>query len=84
MSVIGPRPTLRYQVEQYDPHQRRRLDVRPGLTGWAQIHMEDDASVEDAPEKIQYDLYYTKNRSLVLDLLIVIKTLFTILRREGR
>jgi len=38
MSVIGPRPTLRYQVEQYDEHQRRRLDIRPGLTGWAQVH----------------------------------------------
>ena len=61
-----------------------RLLVPPGITGWAQVNMEDDAAVEDAPEKMQYDLYYIKNRSLVLDLLIILKTIFTILRREGR
>ena len=87
MSFIGPRPerpAYVLELKQKIPFYEMRLLVPPGITGWAQIHMEDDASVEDAPEKIQYDLYYTKNRSLVLDLLIVIKTLFTILRREGR
>ena len=48
MSVIGPRPTLRYQVEQYDEHQRRRLEIRPGLTGWAQIHGRRDAALGEA------------------------------------
>ena len=60
MSVIGPRPTLRYQVEQYDEHQRRRLDIRPGLTGWAQVH--GRASLPWA-ERIDLDVWYVENRS---------------------
>lgn len=87
MSFIGPRPERPEYVKHLKekiPFYEMRLLVPPGITGWAQIHMENDASVEDAPEKMQYDLYYTKNRSLILDLLIAIKTLFTILRREGR
>lgn len=87
MSFIGPRPERPEYVsllKQKIPFYEMRLLVPPGITGWAQIHMDNDASVEDAPEKIQYDLYYIKNRSLVLDLLIVIKTVFTLLQREGR
>lgn len=87
MSFIGPRPERPEYVRELKlkiPFYEMRLLVPPGITGWAQIHMEDDASVEDAPEKMQYDLYYIKNRSLVLDLLISLKTIFTILRREGR
>ena len=61
-----------------------RLLVLPGITGWAQVNMENDASVEDAPEKMQYDLYYIKNRSFMLDLLIMLRTTFTLLRRQGR
>ena len=60
MSVIGPRPTLRYQVEQYDEDQRRRLDVRPGLTGWAQVH--GRASLPWA-ERIELDVWYVEHRS---------------------
>lgn len=87
MSFIGPRPERPGYIEELKlkiPFYEMRLIVTPGITGWAQIHMEDDASVEDAPEKLQYDLYYIKNRSMVLDLLISLKTIFTILRREGR
>jgi exopolysaccharide biosynthesis polyprenyl glycosylphosphotransferase len=87
MSFIGPRPERPEYVQKLKekiPFYEMRLLVPPGITGWAQIHMENDASVEDAPEKLQFDLYYIKNRSMILDLLITIKTLFTILRREGR
>ena len=87
MSFVGPRPErpeyvakLKEKVPFYD----MRLLVRPGITGWAQINMENDASVEDAPEKMQYDLYYIKNRSLTLDLLILMRTIFAILGRKGR
>ncbi len=87
MSFIGPRPERpEYvaQLKQKTPFYEMRLLVPPGITGWAQIHMENDASVEDATEKLQYDLYYIKNRAPLLDLLIALKTMFTLLRREGR
>ena len=87
MSFIGPRPERPEYVEEFKiktPFYETRLLVPPGLTGWAQINMENDASVEDAPEKMQYDLYYIKNRSFVLDLLIGLRTIFTILQRQGR
>ena len=71
MAIIGPRPTLRYQVEQYDPHQRRRLDVKPGITGWAQIH--GRASLP-WPERIELDVWYVEHRSWTTDLLILLRT----------
>ena len=71
MSMIGPRPTLRYQVEQYDEHQRRRLDVRPGLTGWAQVN--GRASLPWA-ERIELDVWYVEHRSPLLDLKILART----------
>ncbi len=71
MSVIGPRPTLRYQVEQYDERQRHRLDVRPGITGWAQIH--GRAALPWA-ERIELDLWYVRHRSWKTDLLILLRT----------
>ena len=71
MSVIGPRPTLRYQVEQYDERQRHRLDVKPGITGWAQIH--GRAALPWA-ERIELDLWYVENRSAWLDLKILART----------
>lgn len=83
MSVIGPRPTLRYQVERYDERQRRRLEVKPGLTGWAQINYPYGASVEDARVKLEYDLYYAKNYSPFLDLLILLQTVRVVLWPEG-
>ena len=87
MSFVGPRPERPEYVEELKtrvPFYEMRLLVLPGITGWAQISMENDASVEDAPEKMQYDLYYIKNRSLGLDLAILLKTFFTILKRQGR
>jgi lipopolysaccharide/colanic/teichoic acid biosynthesis glycosyltransferase len=71
MSVIGPRPTLRYQVERYTPHQRRRLDVKPGITGWAQVH--GRAALPWA-ERIELDVWYAEHRSPWLDLKILAKT----------
>ncbi len=71
MSVIGPRPTLRYQVERYDDRQRKRLDVRPGLTGWAQIHGRATLPWE---ERIELDVWYVENRSPLVDLKILLRT----------
>jgi len=71
MSVIGPRPTLRYQVEQYDERQRRRLDVKPGITGWAQIN--GRAALPWA-DRIALDVWYVEHRSPRLDLRILART----------
>jgi lipopolysaccharide/colanic/teichoic acid biosynthesis glycosyltransferase len=71
MSMIGPRPTLRYQVERYDDRQRRRLDVKPGITGWAQVH--GRAALPWA-ERIELDIFYVEHRSQLLDLKILLKT----------
>jgi lipopolysaccharide/colanic/teichoic acid biosynthesis glycosyltransferase len=71
MSVIGPRPTLRYQVERYAPRQRRRLEVKPGITGWAQVH--GRAALPWA-ERIELDVWYVEHRSPWLDLKILAKT----------
>jgi lipopolysaccharide/colanic/teichoic acid biosynthesis glycosyltransferase len=75
MSVIGPRPTLRYQVERYDERQRRRLEVKPGITGWAQVH--GRASLPWA-ERIELDVWYVEHRSPWLDLRILAKTPFAL------
>jgi lipopolysaccharide/colanic/teichoic acid biosynthesis glycosyltransferase len=71
MSVIGPRPTLRYQVERYTEQQRRRLDVKPGITGWAQTH--GRASLPWA-ERIELDVFYVENRTPWVDLKILART----------
>ena len=71
MSVIGPRPTLRYQVEQYDERQRHRLDVKPGITGWAQIN--GRAALPWA-DRIELDVWYVEHRSPRLDLRILART----------
>lgn len=87
MSLIGPRPerpefisSLRDRIPFYE----ERLLIRPGLTGWAQVNFPYGASVEDTMEKLQYDLFYIKNRSLWLDLSIALKTIKTILSAKGR
>ncbi len=87
MSLIGPRPERPEFVEELKkqiPHYMMRLLVRPGLSGWAQINFPYGASVEDAMEKLQYDLYYIKNRSLGLDISTALKTLFIMISRSGR
>ncbi len=71
MSLIGPRPTLRYQVEKYTAHQRKRLDVRPGLTGWAQIH---GRATLPWDERIDLDVWYVEHRSPRVDLKILLRT----------
>jgi lipopolysaccharide/colanic/teichoic acid biosynthesis glycosyltransferase len=71
MSIIGPRPTLAYQVERYTPRQRRRLEVKPGITGWAQIHGRARLPWED---RIELDVWYVENRSPWLDLKILART----------
>jgi lipopolysaccharide/colanic/teichoic acid biosynthesis glycosyltransferase len=71
MSIVGPRPTLRYQVEKYTPHQRRRLEVRPGLTGWAQVNGRAELPWE---KRIELDVWYVEHRSAGLDLRILLRT----------
>jgi lipopolysaccharide/colanic/teichoic acid biosynthesis glycosyltransferase len=71
MSVIGPRPTLRYQVERYTERQRRRLSIKPGLTGWAQIHGRAALSWDD---RIELDVWYVEHRSALVDLKILLRT----------
>ena len=71
LAIVGPRPTLKAQVDQYTARQRRRLEVKPGITGWAQVH--GRASLP-WPERIELDVWYVENRSLVLDLRILART----------
>lgn len=76
MSLVGPRPTLPYQVEQYDDVQRRRLEVPPGVTGWAQIHGRNSLPW---PRRIELDVWYADHWSLWLDLEILLKTVPVVL-----
>ena len=80
MSVVGPRPTLAYQVERYDDHQRRRLAVRPGLTGLAQVNGRNSLSWGD---RIDLDVRYVEEQSLRTDLAILAATARTILSGDG-
>jgi lipopolysaccharide/colanic/teichoic acid biosynthesis glycosyltransferase len=73
MSLVGPRPTFAYQVERYDDTQRRRLKIRPGITGWAQISGRNTISW---PERIELDVWYVENATLWLDLRILLKTVW--------
>jgi len=81
MSLVGPRPTFRYQVEKYNDFQRKRLLVKPGITGWALIHGRNLLSWE---ERIKYDVWYVENWSLWLDFKILLKSLYLIfIKKEG-
>ena len=80
MSVVGPRPTLVAQVDEYTPHQRRRLEVKPGLTGWAQVN--GRAGIPWA-ERIELDVWYVEHRSLGLDLRILARTARLLLTGHG-
>jgi lipopolysaccharide/colanic/teichoic acid biosynthesis glycosyltransferase len=79
MSLVGPRPVPLPHLERYDARQRRRLEVRPGLTGWAQIH--GRASLP-WPERLELDLWYVEHRSLALDARILARTAGVLLRRD--
>lgn len=86
MSFVGPRPERPYFVNELSkeiPWYQSRHSVKPGITGWAQIRYPYGASVEDARRKLQYDLYYAKNHSLFLDLLILFQTAQVVLFRRG-
>lgn len=80
MSVVGPRPTLAYQAERYDDHQRRRLDVRPGLTGLAQVSGRNSLTWA---ERIEYDVRYVEEQGVATDLRLLARTVRTILSGEG-
>jgi exopolysaccharide biosynthesis polyprenyl glycosylphosphotransferase len=86
MSLVGPRPERPVFVEQLTeqiPFYGQRHVVKPGLTGWAQVRYTYGASVEEAMQKLQYDLFYIKNQSLALDLYVILKTIKIVILRRG-
>ena len=80
MSIVGPRPTIQAQVDQYTPLQRRRLEVKPGLTGWAQIN---GRATLPWHERIELDVWYVDHRTLRLDMAILWKTVRLLVTGEG-
>ncbi len=80
MSLVGPRPLLMEYLPLYNEFQKKRHDVRPGITGWAQVNGRNDISWQ---RKFEMDMYYVKNQSLGLDLKVLFLTLNAIIRREG-
>lgn len=80
MSIVGPRPTVMSQVARYTPFQRRRLEVKPGMAGWAWIHGRNRLTWN---EKIELDIWYVDHWSLWLDLKIFFKAFLLLFRREG-
>ena len=86
MSLVGPRPERPYFVEQLTqeiPFYALRHSVKPGVTGWAQVRYPYGATVEDSQEKLQYDLYYVKNHTLFLDLVVLMETVSVVLTGKG-
>jgi lipopolysaccharide/colanic/teichoic acid biosynthesis glycosyltransferase len=80
MSLVGPRPLLMEYVPLYTPEQARRMDVRPGITGWAQVNGRNAISWE---EKFKLDVWYVENRTLWLDLKILWMTVFKVVKKDG-
>jgi lipopolysaccharide/colanic/teichoic acid biosynthesis glycosyltransferase len=86
MSFVGPRPERLFFVDELAkqiPYYSVRHSVKPGITGWAQVRYRYGASLDDAIEKLQYDLYYAKNHTLFLDLVILIATVEVVLWGRG-
>jgi lipopolysaccharide/colanic/teichoic acid biosynthesis glycosyltransferase len=86
MSFVGPRPERPEFVDELTkqiPFYRQRHVVRPGLTGWAQVRYTYGASVEDALQKLQYDLFYIKHLAISFDLFIIFSTIKTVILRKG-
>jgi exopolysaccharide biosynthesis polyprenyl glycosylphosphotransferase len=86
MSIIGPRPERPFFVEklsQQIPYYKRRLKVRPGITGWAQVKHKYDETIEDVKIKLRYDLFYIENMSLRMDFKILFRTIFVVLLGKG-
>src|SRR5690625_2060920 len=80
MSLVGPRPLLMEYLALYDEEQSRRHEIKPGITGWAQVNGRNNISWD---KKFQFDTWYVENQSLLLDIRILWKTVFKILKREG-
>ena len=80
MSIVGPRPTVAVQVDRYTPRQRRRLEVKPGITGWAQVNGRASISW---PDRIELDVWYVDHRSLWLDLKILARTARLLVSGQG-
>ena len=80
MSLIGPRPLLVQYLPLYSERQKRRHEVRPGITGWAQVNGRNAISWE---EKFEYDVWYVENMSFILDIKILLKTIYNVFKREG-
>ena len=86
MSFVGPRPEREYFVEQLEriiPYYSERFTVKPGISGWAQVSYGYGDSVEDAIEKLNYDLFYIKNMSIFMDLMIILRTVKIVLFGKG-
>ena len=86
MSMVGPRPERKYftdDLESRIPYYAERFKVKPGVTGWAQVCYDYGATVEDAIEKLNYDLFYIKNLSITLDIVIILRTVKTVLFGRG-
>jgi lipopolysaccharide/colanic/teichoic acid biosynthesis glycosyltransferase len=80
MSIVGPRPTIQAQVDQYTPEQRRRLEVKPGITGWAQVNGRASLPWH---ERIELDVWYVEHRSLRLDVRILARTVWMLATGDG-
>ena len=86
MAIVGPRPERQFFVQELEeeiPHFRQRHLVKPGVTGWAQINYSYGASIDDAFVKLQFDLYYIKNRSLAMDIAILLRTVKVVVLQQG-
>jgi lipopolysaccharide/colanic/teichoic acid biosynthesis glycosyltransferase len=80
MSLVGPRPTIQVQVDRYTPHQRRRLEVKPGITGWAQVNGRTSLPWH---ERIELDVWYVDHHSLLLDVRILLRSLRLVFEGYG-
>ena len=86
MSIVGPRPERPHLVEQLKeqiPYYYKRMLVKPGITGWAQVKHKYDSSFDDVKSKLQYDFFYIENMSLKLDFKIMVNTVFVMIRMKG-